>query len=114
MYSGGYVYAVRGGNTTIYRYDPVATTWATIPVLPVAISTGGGIVDGGDGYLYVTRGANTANNYRYRIADGLGGTWASVTDIPAQVNTGGFEEHVSNRNWVIAGNGTQPISGWSV
>ena len=106
VYSGGYVYAVRGGNTTIYRYDPVATTWATIPALPVAISTGGGIVDGGDGYLYVTRGANTANNYRYRIADGLGGTWASVTDIPAQVNTGGFEEHVSNRNWVIAGNGT--------
>ncbi len=106
VYSGGYVYAVRGGGTAIYRYDPVATTWATIPALPAAIGTGGGIVDGGDGYLYVTRGSNTANNYRYRIADGLVGTWASVTDIPAQVNTGGFEEHVSNRNWVIAGNGT--------
>lgn len=106
VYSGGYVYAVRGGGATIYRYDPVATTWATIPALPATISTGGGIVDGGDGYLYVTRGANTANNYRYRIADGLAGTWASVTDIPAQVNTGGFEEHVSNRNWVIAGSGT--------
>lgn len=106
VYSGGYVYAVRGGGATIYRYDPVATTWATIPALPATISTGGGIVDGGDGYLYVTRGANTANNYRYRIADGLAGTWASVTDIPAQINTGGFEEHVSNRNWVIAGSGT--------
>lgn len=106
VYSGGYVYAVRGGAATIYRYDPVATTWATIPALPASISTGGGIVDGGDGYLYVTRGTNTANNYRYRIADGLAGTWASVTDIPAQVNVGGFEEHVSNRNWVIAGNGT--------
>jgi hypothetical protein len=106
VYSGGYVYAVRGGGATIYRYDPVATTWATIPALPATISTGGGIVDGGDGYLYVTRGANTANNYRYRIADGLAGTWASVTDIPAQINAGGFEEHVSNRNWVIAGSGT--------
>lgn len=106
VYSGGYVYAVRGGAATIYRYDPVATTWATIPALPATISTGGGIIDGGDGYLYVTRGANTANNYRYRIADGLAGTWASVTDIPAQVSTGGFEEHVSNRNWVISGSGT--------
>jgi len=106
VYSGGYVYAVRGGAATIYRYDPVATTWATIPALPASVSTGGGIVDGGDGYLYVTRGANTSNNYRYRIADGLAGTWASVTDIPAQVNTGGFQEHVSNRNWVIAGSGT--------
>lgn len=106
VYSGGYIFSVRGGNNTIYRYDVAAGTWATIPVLPVTISTGGGIVDGRDGYLYVTRGGNTVDNYRYRIADGLVGTWATVTAIPAQINTGGFEEYVSNRNWVIAGNGT--------
>ena len=105
-HNGGYIYSVRGGNNANYRYDIGAGTWATMPVLPATISTGGSITDGGDGYLYVTRGTNTANNYRYRIADGLLGTWTSVTDIPAQVNAGGFEEHVSNRNWVIAGIGT--------
>jgi len=106
VYNGGYIYSLRGGNNAIYRYSVALNTWATLPVVPAAVSTGGGIVDGGDGYLYVTQGSNTANNYRYRIADGLLGTWTSVTNIPAQVNIGGFQEHVSNRNWVIAGSGT--------
>lgn len=106
IHSGNYIYAVRGGTNAIYRYDPVATTWAVMPVMPAVISTGGGIVDGKDGYLYVTRGTNTSDNYRYRISDGLAGAWSLVTAIPAQVQTGGFQEHVSNRNWVIAGNGT--------
>lgn len=106
IYKGGYIYSLRGGTNTIYRYDTVAPAWATLPAMPATISTGGGIVDGGDGYLYVTPGANLASNYRYKISDGLSGTWSSVTNIPAQVNIGGFQEHVSNRNWVIAGNGT--------
>ncbi|NTV40731.1 MAG: hypothetical protein HGA61_00430 [Candidatus Moranbacteria bacterium] len=106
VYNGGYIYSLRGGNNAIYRYDVGLSTWATMPTIPATVSTGGGIVDGGDGYLYVTQGSNTANNYRYRIADGLLGNWTSVTNIPAQVNIGGFQEHVSNRNWVIAGSGT--------
>jgi len=105
-YAGGYIYSVRGGNNAIYRYDTGAGTWATMPVLPATISTGGSIAYGEDGYIYVTRGTNTADNYRYRIADGLLGTWATVTAIPAQVNTGGFMKHASNRNWVTAGSGT--------
>ncbi len=106
IYNGGYIYSVRGGNNTDYRYDIGAGTWAAMPILPATISTGGSIADGGDGYIYMTRGFNTSNYYRYRIADGLSGTWSAVTDIPAQVNTGGFQKHASNRNWVIAGNGT--------
>jgi N-acetylneuraminic acid mutarotase len=110
VYNGGYIYSVRGGNNTNYRYDIGAGTWATMPVLPATISTGASIADGGDGYIYMTRGANTANYYRYRLADGLSGTWESVTDMPAQVNIGGFQKHASNRNWVIAGSGTNSYS----
>ncbi|KKQ15620.1 MAG: Fibronectin type III domain protein [Candidatus Moranbacteria bacterium GW2011_GWE1_36_7] len=100
-----YIYSVRGGNNTIYRYDTLSPAWVALPVMPATISTGGGIVDGKDGYLYATRGTNTTDNYRYRISDGLTGTWSSVAAIPAQVQTGGFQENVSNRNWVTAGNG---------
>lgn len=106
IYNGGYIYSVRGGNNANYRYDIGAGTWAAMPALPASISTGGSIADGKDGYIYMTRGSNTSSYYRYRLADGLSGTWESVTDIPAQVNTGGFQKHASNRNWVIAGNGT--------
>lgn len=106
VYSGGYIYSMRGGTNTIYRYTPSPEAWATLPNLPATINTGGGIVDGGDGYLYVTHGTNTADIYRYRIADGLAGTWASVTAIPAQVNVGGFITNTSSRHWVSAGNGT--------
>lgn len=106
IYNGGYIYSVRGGNTTDYRYDIGAGTWAALPVLPASISTGGSIADGKDGYIYMSRGANTSDYYRYKVADGLSGTWESVTSIPAQVNIGGFQKHASNRNWLIAGNGT--------
>lgn len=106
VYNGGYIYSIRGGNAWNYRYDITAGTWATLPALPATISTGGSIADGQDGYIYTTRGANTSNYYRYLLADGLAGTWESVTDVPAQVNIGGFQKHTSNRNWVIAGNGT--------
>lgn len=105
-YDSGYIYSVRGGNNTIYRYDTVTPGWVSLPVLPATISTGGSIANGHDGYLYVTRGANTSDYYRYRIADGVAGTWESVSTIPAQINVGGFQLNVSNRNWVIAGNGT--------
>ncbi len=104
--STGFVYAVRGGNNAIYRYDTTGGTWSTLPVMPATITTGGSMVDGQDGYLYVVRGGNTSSKYRYRIADGLSGTWENVTNIPAQVNIGGFMQQEKERNWVIAGNGT--------
>lgn len=110
VYNGGYIYSVRGGNSSSYRYDIGGGTWSNMPALPATISTGGSMADGQDGYIYVTRGANTSNYYRYKLSDGLAGTWESVTDIPAQVNTGGFQKHVSNRNWVTAGNGTNSYS----
>lgn len=110
VYSGGYIYSMRGGTNTIYRYTPSPEAWATLPNLPATVSTGGGIADGGDGYLYVTRGTNTTDIYRYRIADGLSGTWSSVTAVPAQVNIGGFITNTSSRNWVSAGNGTNSYS----
>lgn len=106
LYNGGYIYSIRGGNNTNYRYDIGAGTWAVMPVLPATIGAGGSIADGHDGYIYMTRGANTSNYYRYRLADNLAGTWQAVTDVPAQVSTGGFQKYASNRNWVIAGAGT--------
>lgn len=106
VYDGGYIYAVRGGNNTAYRYDIDGGTWESMPALPLSTSTGGSIANGKDGYIYVTRGANTSSYYRYKIADGLSGSWEAVIDIPAQVNIGGFQKNAVNRNWIIAGSGT--------
>lgn len=111
LYKDGYIYSQRGGNNTFYRYDTNSSTWAKFTNnLPNTVSTGGTLMDGHDGYLYVTRGANTSEFYRYKIADGLSGTWETLSSIPAQINAGGTGWNIGNRDWVIAGNGTNSFS----
>jgi hypothetical protein len=114
IYKDGYIYATRGGGyATSWRFDVAGGTWAVMGSLPTpfTINGGGSLVDGGDGYLYAACGNNTSNYYRYDTTQSLPGSWEAVSDsIPAQVYTGGVGENVSNRNWQIAGGGTNTFA----
>jgi hypothetical protein len=108
---GGFIYATRGaGNATSWRFTVTGKgtgTWAALGNLSATLGAGSSLVDGGDGYIYATRGGNSNTYYRYNTAQSTPGVWSTLPDnIPAQVNIGGSGDHVSNRNWITAGNGT--------
>lgn len=111
LFKDRFIYATRGsGNLTAWRYTVSGTgagTWAALGNLPATLGAGSSLVDGGDGYIYVARGANSNTYYRYDTSQATPGTWETLSDsIPAQINIGGSGDHVSNRNWHTAGNGT--------
>jgi hypothetical protein len=107
-----FIYATRGaGNATSWRYTVSgagAGTWAALQNLTGTLGAGSSLVDGGDGYIYAARGGNSNTYYRYDTSQATSsGTWSTLSgNIPAQVNIGGSGDHVSNRNWITAGNGT--------
>jgi hypothetical protein len=121
VYKNGIMYSIRGGgNTTNGRYffscDVQNTTlpgncWTRSAGtdLPsgVVVSTGGSLIDGNDGYLYVVVGNGTNTYYRYNIATP---GWEAVSGIPAQPTTGGSGTYQSNRNWTTSGAGTNSYS----
>lgn len=109
VYKNGFIYLLRAtGQTTTCRYTVSSSTWTVLGTLPAAASTGANMVDGKDGYLYVARGANTNDYYRYNTAQATPGAWEALTStkIPANVTGGGFAAYASNRNWVVSGAGT--------
>jgi hypothetical protein len=105
-----YIFAARGnGNTTNWRYT-IGGAWTALGALPAGVSTGSSMTYGGDGYVYCARGNNTNDHYRYNIAQATPGSWENLTaataKVPAQVFYGGVSTTTSNRNWQIAGAGT--------
>jgi hypothetical protein len=111
LFRDRFIYATRGGSQlTSWRYTVSGTgagTWTALGNLPATLGAGSSLVDGGDGYIYVARGANTNTYYRYDTSQATPGTWETLSgSIPAQFNIGGSGDHVANRNWHTAGNGT--------
>jgi hypothetical protein len=114
-----YIYKTQGGSSTsVYRYK-FGTGWTNIGPLPGAAGAGSAMMDGGDGYIYVTRGGGnvaTGNEY-YRFNASQTGpvyTWENLNNttskVPAVVTTGGSGTNVSNRNWITSGNATYTYS----
>lgn len=88
--AAGLLYFFRGGNTnTFYSYNPGNDTWDTsLPVAPVNIYYGGGLIYPGAGdYLYALRGNLTRTFMRYSIS---GKTWddAGAADLPDNAEAG--------------------------
>ncbi len=86
--SAGLVYAARGGKTLdFYRYDPAGDVWLELAQLPgkeqgsqKAPGRGAkGVSDGGR-YVYVTRGNNSSEFWRF---DGWANRWDSLASVPA-------------------------------
>jgi hypothetical protein len=80
-------YVPRGMNSDFYEYDIDTDTWTQLASAPQTIYYGGGAVSGPDGYIYVMRGSNTTEFYRYNIATN---TWDSdIAGPPLTVGYGG-------------------------
>lgn len=102
--STGKLYVLRGANVaTFYSYDLETDVWTTLANAPGNIYTGGGIVEGPDGYLYALRGNNTSSFYRYDIEANV---WSdeAAADTPLTVNYEGAMEFDNGYIYAIRGN----------
>ena len=88
----GYLYLTRGENSYHFlRYSITGNTWEVLPKLPANVTSGGGMVNGGDGRLYLLASAGTAT-----YGDGI-----YVYIVPS--STAGFEksgEYVSGTHYL--------------
>lgn len=77
----GYLYLTRGENSFHFlRYSISGNSWEVLPKLPANVTSGGGMVNGGDGRLYLLASAGTGT-----FADGV-----YVYIVPS--STAGFEK----------------------
>ncbi len=80
VHTGSDLYVVCGHNSKkLYRYDPGNTAWKELADAPDTISNAGnqGAVYDGTGAIYVLRGANTSQLYKYTLGENDDGTWAT-------------------------------------
>lgn len=86
VYKSGALYMLPyAGYSTFQKYDTATNSWTQLSDLPFTTNWGLDIIDGNDGYLYVTFGSRT-NFYRYKIADN---TWEALASSPANISGGG-------------------------
>ncbi|HUD21055.1 MAG TPA: hypothetical protein VMQ44_03260 [Candidatus Saccharimonadales bacterium] len=101
VYSGGKVYVTRGsGYNDFYSYTAGSGTWnPELSLIPATVATGSSLVDGGDGYLYLTQGGSTAF-YRYQISSNI---WSTVASVPFMVSGSGGIVKVGSTIYAISG-----------
>jgi hypothetical protein len=80
-------YLASGMNTNhFYEYDIVLDAWTELAPAPNTIYYGGGAVSGPEGYIYVARGNNSTEFWRYHIDSN---TWDSdISSTPLTVGYG--------------------------
>jgi hypothetical protein len=111
--AGGFVYALKGGNTQeFWKYSADSDRWIQGPDLPLGggkrVKGGGALVAGSDG-LYATKGNNTLEFWRYGLSgkcERKGDTTPS--SVPYEVQSSSFIPHNSDFRLQIAPN---PFSG---
>jgi hypothetical protein len=109
LYSGSTIYKIQAGASRV-NCKWSGGTWITLGLLPANVSTGAALMDGKDGYIYVTAGGNVNPSayYRYATSQTAPGAWENLSSTPApnQISTGGVGVNSLERNWVIAGAGS--------
>lgn len=78
----GYIYGLRDRSTTdFYRYNISANTWQTITEAPATTRYGGVVYNEADDMLYVVRGNNTYDIWKFDVGTTsfLGPAWAPNT-----------------------------------
>lgn len=104
-----YIYWIRGGNNRqFYRFNTQgvgSSKWEIMPITPANMQYGSDMVKynvGGSGYIYATRGANTAAFYRFNLGTT---TWsdAEVADLPSgkAVYNEGFMVDIGSSNLLV-------------
>jgi hypothetical protein len=108
LFVGTTMYKIQAGNGRV-NCKWSGGTWTTLGLLPANVSTGAALMDGKDGYIYVTAGGNVNPSayYRYDTSQNAPGSWENLSSTPApnQISTGGVGVNSLERNWVIAGAG---------
>lgn len=83
----GKLYLASGMNPQFYEYDLTTDTWSRLSDAPQTVYYGGGAVPGPDGYVYVLRGSNSTDFWRYNISSN---TWdTSISPVPLTIGYGG-------------------------
>ena len=96
-FDGTYIYAVQGNTNLVWRYPVSAGTggsWQSLTPVTGAdgkeavIKAGGAITNDGS-YLFLMRGDDKQDFWRYPIASGISGSWEKLTNTPLKVKDGG-------------------------
>ena len=87
-------------TTDFQRYDLSTNNFIPLSSLPTTTSAGAAIIDGGDGYLYLTVGGTRTNFYRYNVSSD---TWSSRASVPQGVNSGGDMTRINRTIYVLVG-----------
>jgi hypothetical protein len=85
--NNGKFYVPSGNNPEFYEYDTSADMWTRLADSPERSYYGGGAIEGPEGYIYMMKGENTRDFWRYDI---VSNTWDStVSGPPLTVGYGG-------------------------
>lgn len=87
VYNGTYIYATRGGASSLFwRYDLAANTWTALTGPPATVERGGKPLYTSGNDIYLMRGGAGGEFYRYNIA---ADSWVTLAPIPAACDEGG-------------------------
>lgn len=89
----GYLYALRGNNSTdFWRYHIASDTWDTsVSNVPFTVGYGGSMIFDKERYIYVLRGNNSDNFLRY---DTFSDTWEGLSKTDFGAPTSGITNNV--------------------
>lgn len=110
--AGAYVYALRGGANSFYRYDIAANTWTAMTNAPINFSydTKGTYYNG---YIYIPLGNNTTTFYRYDVA---GNSWTTMAAAPGTFGYGSSAVYHSGDGYIYVTrtNGTNNLYRYNI
>jgi hypothetical protein len=91
---GDYLYVMRGATTaTMWRYDLVNKSWASMNDAPSAFDAGSSLTWDGNNYIYAMAGNGTTSYYRYDIQNN---TWSTMPVLPARAQLGSSVQYLGN------------------
>lgn len=83
----GKFYVPSGNDPEFYEYDTVSNVWTRLADSPERSYYGGGVVEGPEGYIYMTKGENSTGFWIYDI---VADTWSTeVSNAPLTIGYGG-------------------------
>lgn len=84
--AGNYFYAISGGSSRFWRYDPRTNNWRLCANAPNTFGDGAALAYTGGDYIYALRGGVQPNLYRYQISTN---TWTTLANAPGNIGAGG-------------------------
>ena len=102
-------YIIAGGSTTLWSYQPVTHTWATLAVAPATFHAGGMVYDPTTKKVYVLMGNTSTSFYSYTPTTN---TWTALAAAPAVNSFGALTLDTTNgKCYAIRGSSTTTF--WS-